>query len=93
VLFSTLAGRRKAQNWERDARAAVLIFDPTDPHAYVEVRRRVALTDDPTGSLIHELARKYTGADCSAAGRRPGDRPGDCGARLQPVIAPVALCR
>jgi PPOX class probable F420-dependent enzyme len=63
VLFSTLRGRRKARNWERDAQAAVLLFDPSDPQQYVEVRGRAALVDDPTGSLIQELSRKYDGTD------------------------------
>ena len=63
VLFSTLAGRRKARNWARDPRAAVLLFDPSDTGRYVEVRGRVTLVDDPTGSLIHELSRKYAGED------------------------------
>jgi PPOX class probable F420-dependent enzyme len=59
VLFSTLAGRRKARNWARDPRAAVLVLDEADPGRYVEVRGRVTLVDDPGGSLIHELADKY----------------------------------
>jgi hypothetical protein len=31
--------------------------------SYVEVRGRVSLVDDPTGSLIQELSRKYDGKD------------------------------
>jgi len=63
VLFSTLAGRRKAQNYERDPRAAVLLFDPADPGRYVEVRGRVTVTADPGGSLIHELSHQYDGQE------------------------------
>ncbi len=61
VLFSTLAGRHKTRNWERDARAALLAFDPDEPERYVELRGRVTVIDDPGGSLIRELAEKYTG--------------------------------
>jgi PPOX class probable F420-dependent enzyme len=62
VLFSTLAGRRKARNWERDPRAALLVYDEKDAGRYVEVRGRVMLVDDPGGSLIFELADKYDDA-------------------------------
>jgi PPOX class probable F420-dependent enzyme len=62
VLFSTLAGRRKALNWSHDPRAALLVYDERDPGRYVEVRGRVTLVDDPGGSLIHELADKYDDA-------------------------------
>jgi PPOX class probable F420-dependent enzyme len=61
VLFSTLAGRHKTRNWERDPRTSVLLFDPDDTGRYVEVRGRVRVVEDPGGSLIHELAEKYTG--------------------------------
>jgi PPOX class probable F420-dependent enzyme len=63
VLFSTLAGRRKALNWSRDPRAALLVYDERDPGRYVEVRGRVTLVDDPGGSLIQELSHKYDGVD------------------------------
>ena len=63
VLFSTLAGRRKALNWSRDPRAALLVYDERDPGRYVEVRGRVTLVDDPGGSLIKELSHKYDGQD------------------------------
>jgi PPOX class probable F420-dependent enzyme len=63
VLFSTLKDRRKAQNWARDPRAALVVFDPDQPLSYLEIRGRVTLTDDPTGSLIHELSRKYVGSE------------------------------
>jgi PPOX class probable F420-dependent enzyme len=61
VLFSTLADRHKTRNWQRDPRASLLAFDPEDPERYVELRGRVTVVDDPGGSLIHELAEKYTG--------------------------------
>lgn len=63
VLFSTVRGRRKTVNLERDPRATVLISPAGAPYSYVEVRGTVALIDDPDSSLIHTLARKYTGAE------------------------------
>lgn len=61
VLFSTVKGRRKSRNFERDPRTSILVIDPDNPYRYAEVRGTVALEDDPTGALIQELAHKYTG--------------------------------
>lgn len=61
VLFSTVAGRRKPRNFERDPRVALLVIDPDDPYRYAEVRGRVTMTDDPEGELIQELSMKYRG--------------------------------
>jgi PPOX class probable F420-dependent enzyme len=61
VLFSTVKGRRKPRNFDRDPRVSLLVIDPDDPYRYVEVRGRVSVQDDPEGALIQELARKYTG--------------------------------
>jgi PPOX class probable F420-dependent enzyme len=61
VLFSTVKGRRKPRNFERDPRASLLVIDPADPYRYVEVRGRVTMTDDPEGALIEELSQKYRG--------------------------------
>ncbi|MEV0383299.1 PPOX class F420-dependent oxidoreductase [Nonomuraea sp. NPDC050643] len=61
VLFSTVRGRRKPRNFERDPRASLLVIDPADPYRYVEVRGRVTLTPDPEGALIEELSQKYRG--------------------------------
>ena len=63
VLFSTVRGRRKTDNLVRDPRATVLVYPKDAPYSYLEVRGTVTLIDDPTSSLIHELARKYTGAE------------------------------
>ncbi|SEN41045.1 PPOX class F420-dependent oxidoreductase [Nonomuraea pusilla] len=61
VLFSTLKGRRKPTNFARDPRASLLVIDPDNPYRYVEVRGRVTMEDDTEGTLIQELAHKYTG--------------------------------
>ncbi|WP_049572398.1 PPOX class F420-dependent oxidoreductase [Nonomuraea sp. SBT364] len=61
VLFSTVKGRRKPRNYDRDPRTSLLVIDPDDPYRYVEVRGRVTMEDDPEGALIQELSHKYTG--------------------------------
>ncbi|MEV4352939.1 PPOX class F420-dependent oxidoreductase [Nonomuraea sp. NPDC004186] len=61
VLFSTVRGRRKPRNFERDPRASLLVIDPDNPYRYVEVRGRVTITSDPEGTLIQELSHKYRG--------------------------------
>jgi PPOX class probable F420-dependent enzyme len=59
VLFSTVKGRRKPRNFERDPRASLLVIDPADPYRYAEVRGRVTMEDDPECALIDELSWKY----------------------------------
>lgn len=61
VLFSTVKGRRKPRNFERDPRASILVIDPDNPFRYAEVRGAVTMEDDPSGALIQEMSRKYTG--------------------------------
>lgn len=61
IVFSTVAGRRKATNLARDPRVGVLIVPRDSPYTYLEVRGTATLTADPDGALIQELAQKYTG--------------------------------
>lgn len=67
VLFSTIRGRRKTLNMERDPRASVMVFDPQNPYAYVEIRGDVSMTEEGGDELIQELSHAYTGD------RFPGD--------------------
>ncbi|MFI6922082.1 PPOX class F420-dependent oxidoreductase [Nonomuraea spiralis] len=61
VLFSTVRGRVKPRNFDRDPRTSLLVIDPDNPYRYVEVRGRVAVEEDPEGELIEELSQKYRG--------------------------------
>ncbi len=61
VLFSTIRGRRKTRNMERDPRVSIMLYDPADPYRYVEVRGTVTLTEEGGPELIQELSRKYDG--------------------------------
>ena len=70
LLFSTVAGRLKHRNMERDPRVSVTVLDSADPENYVELRGRVAMTPDVGRRVDTELSWKYDGRD-------PGeDRPG-----------------
>lgn len=61
VLFSTVRGRRKTTNLERDPRVTVLVYPKDDPYTYVEIRGTATLEDDPTGALIDAMSHKYEG--------------------------------
>jgi PPOX class probable F420-dependent enzyme len=70
LLFSTVAGRVKHRNMERDPRVSVTVIDSADPENYVELRGRVSMTPDIGRALDTQLSWKYDGQD-------PGeDRPG-----------------
>ena len=62
LLFSTVRGRRKTKNMERDPRVSVCAYDPRQPYAYFSVNGEVTLTEEGGRELIDELSVKYTGA-------------------------------
>ena len=71
VLFSTVAGRRKHRNLERDPRASVTVIDSEDPYNYVELRGRVTQMEEDIGRAFDTgLSWKYDGRDPDP------DRPG-----------------
>src|SRR5262245_39603094 len=61
VVFSTIRGRRKTRNMERDPRVSLCLYDPADPYSYVEVRGTVTMTEPGGPELIQELSRRYDG--------------------------------
>jgi len=61
LLFSTIRGRLKTRNMERNPRVSLCAYDPEDPYVYVEVRGTVRLTEDGGVKLIDELSRVYDG--------------------------------
>ena len=63
VLFSTVAGRRKHRNLERDRRLSVTILDADDPYNYVELRGRATIEQDLERAFDTGLSWKYDERD------------------------------
>ncbi len=83
LLFSTVAGRVKHRNMERDSRVSVTVLDSADPENYVELRGRVSMTPDVGRALDTRLSWKYDGRD-------PGeDRPGAIRVVVRMVVEKV----
>lgn len=57
VVFSTIRGRLKTRNMERDPRVSLLVLARSG--RYVEIRGRVDITDDPEKTLLHEMYERY----------------------------------
>ncbi|MGH8825183.1 MAG: PPOX class F420-dependent oxidoreductase [Jiangellaceae bacterium] len=70
VLMSTIRGRLKTRNMERDPRVTVCGYDPADPFQYIEIRGTVTMVDEGGDALIDELNRKYIGSPWAV---RPGE--------------------
>jgi PPOX class probable F420-dependent enzyme len=63
VLFSTIRGRRKTRNMERDPRVSICMYDPAAPYTYIEIRGSVVMTETDGRELINELSNRYDGED------------------------------
>ena len=57
LVFSTIRGRLKCRNMEREPRVSVCAYDPADPYTYVEVRGTVTMTEDGGASEPGGLSR------------------------------------
>lgn len=57
MVFSTVRGRLKTRNMERDPRVSLLVLASTA--TYVEIRGTVTITDDPDRVLLHEMYDRY----------------------------------
>jgi len=61
ILFSTILGRLKTRNIQRNPRVSLCAYDPADPYRYIEVRGTVTFTEAGGVELIDELSRAYDG--------------------------------
>jgi PPOX class probable F420-dependent enzyme len=61
VIISTIRGRRKCRNLERDPRATLIAYNPENPYHYTELRGSVTLAETGGDELINELSLAYTG--------------------------------
>lgn len=61
LVFSTVAGRWKVRNIERDPRVSVSVVDHTDPERYVEIRGRAVVEPEGGVELDEKLAWVYDG--------------------------------
>lgn len=59
LLFSTIRGRLKTRNMERNPKVSICAYDPADPYVYVEVRGTVSLSGENAIELIDGLSRAY----------------------------------
>jgi PPOX class probable F420-dependent enzyme len=85
ILFSTVRGRRKTDNLERDPRATILVYPKDNPYSYLEVRGEAELVDDPEAAYIDEMSLKYTGNPKYPWGK-PGDQRVTVRVRPQKVV-------
>lgn len=63
LVFSTVLGRRKTENMQRDPRVSVLVLDSENSYRYLEVRGRASMTEQGGRELIDTLAAKYRGLE------------------------------
>jgi PPOX class probable F420-dependent enzyme len=61
ILFSTILGRRKTRNMQRDPRVSLCVYDREDPYRTVEVRGTVSMTTEGGDELIGRLSQAYDG--------------------------------
>jgi PPOX class probable F420-dependent enzyme len=61
----TPAASRKARNMAKDGRAAIVVTDPDNGYAYVEMRGRIELSNDPDANreALRAIATRYIGAE------------------------------
>jgi PPOX class probable F420-dependent enzyme len=63
LLVSTLAGRQKYRNLQRNPRLAACIVDPENPYRYIEIRGTAKIEPDDDHRLANSLAKRYMNLD------------------------------
>ncbi|MBU7597125.1 PPOX class F420-dependent oxidoreductase [Streptomyces sp. P38-E01] len=84
LLLSTVLGRRKTRNLERDPRITVVVQPADEPYSYAEVRGSVTMTTEGGQELIDELAQKYVGKSYVEFNPSAADEPARVVVRVTP---------
>jgi PPOX class probable F420-dependent enzyme len=63
VAVNSAVGRIWPTNLERDPRATLVVYEPSNPYDYVEIRGTATGTTDGADDHIDGLAQKYLGQD------------------------------
>jgi PPOX class probable F420-dependent enzyme len=71
VKISLNTTRQKVKNLQADPKVSFLIFDPSNPYKYVELRGDAEITPDDDYSFAEQVGAKY-GSDL-----RERDKPGE----------------
>ena len=86
LVLTTSAESVKGRNLRRDPRVAVVIDDETPPFAYVHIRGRAILSEDP-GELLRyatAIGGRYMGAERAEEFGRRNAVPGELLVRITP---------
>ena len=83
LFVNSALGRRWPANLDRDPHATLLVMDPQNPYAFVEVRGTVSGSTEHGVDDINWLAHKYIGSDY------PWLQPGE--QRITFVIEPTRV--
>ncbi len=91
IVFTTGRDSVKGRDLRRDPRLALIVDDDTPPYAFVHIRGKAAISEDPDELLrfATEIGRRYMGADRAEEFGRRNAVPGELLIRLTPerVIA------
>jgi PPOX class probable F420-dependent enzyme len=63
VLVSTIKGRQKHRNIEREPKVTVLVYPKDNPYSYSEIRGVASMTEEGGRELIDRLCAAYTGGE------------------------------
>jgi len=95
LVFTTWGDSVKGRNLRRNPRAAVIVDEEVAPYAFVHIRGRVTLSEDPEELLgfTTAIGGRYMGVDRAGEFGRRNAVPGELLVRLRPerVIAAAAV--
>ena len=82
VIFSTVEGRAKPRNLQRDNTINILIIDGENGYRFSSIRGTARLESDNADALIDELSHAYTGRPWVETQTRP---------RVTVVVTPTRI--